>query len=338
MTINFQKNISLKPYNTLGISVLAKHFVKVDNAEQLPQALNYATLHRLDVLVLGGGSNIVLTQDFQGLVIYLNNQGFESETFGDEVLVTASAGQNWHQFILRCLAQGFYGLENLALIPGNVGAAPIQNIGAYGVEIKDVFHSLTGWHRGKKQWQTLHKAQCEFGYRDSIFKKTLKDQFIITEVSFMLSRKPNTILTYKELADYLQERHITNPTPYQLAESVISIRSKKLPAPHVLPNAGSFFKNPVVDKKLFDQLVEKYPDIVYYTENSNFYKLAAGWLLEKAGWKGREKGLLSMHKKQALVMVNRGGTGAEVLEFAIEIQADIARKFSVKLEIEPRLY
>lgn len=336
--MDIQQDVSLKNYNSLAVDVRASYFVKVNDASDIPEVIQFASIKQLPVLILGGGSNIVLTKDFKGLAVHLKTSGITINDCGDHVEVVVAAGENWHHFVLRCLAQGCYGLENLSLIPGSVGAAPIQNIGAYGVELKDIFSHLRGWNIKDKAWQVLDKNQCKFSYRDSVFKHELKDQFIITEINMKLSKVPRAQLSYQALDDYFVQANVDIPTPYQVAEAVIAIRSKKLPSPDIMPNAGSFFKNPIVSERKFSDLLQQYPDIVHYPQANNEQKLAAGWMLEKAGWKGRSIGHIAMHTQQALVLVNCGGTGKQIKEFADTVKADIQDKFSVSLEIEPRLY
>ena len=332
-------NAPLKTLNTLGLAASSKALISVTDAETIPDIIDYASQQALTPMVLGGGSNVVFSQNYDGLVIQLNTKGIRISETGEAVIVTACAGENWHQLVMHCLEQGIYGLENLALIPGNIGAAPIQNIGAYGVELQQVFHSLKGWDLQMSCWRELSAEQCQFGYRDSIFKHELKDQFIITEVSLSLSRTDTTNTHYRALADYLSEQHLTKPTPEQVAKAVIAIRSSKLPDPATLANAGSFFKNPLVSPSSFAQLHTQYPNMPHYPSTHGDIKLAAGWLLEQAGWKGRVLGNCSMHAQQALVLINTGeATGQELINFAKIVQADVAEKFSVLLEIEPRVY
>mgnify|MGYP000433388196 CR=1 FL=1 len=337
--LNYRADVSLKPFNTLALTSTAKVFVEVSSEAQLLSALDYAEQNSLEIIVLSGGSNVIFAKDFAGLVIHIAIPGVTIKQHNDEVLVTAGAGENWHQLAMDCLNQDISGLQNLVLIPGCVGAAPIQNIGAYGVELKDIFHSLKGWDRLERCWKKLYRDDCCFGYRDSIFKGSLKDRFIITEVTLKLSRNDTVNIDYGILGNYLRERGISHAKPIEVAKAVIAIRSSKLPDPAKLANAGSFFKNPVVTKQLFAKLIEQYPSMPNYPAADQQVKLAAGWLLEEAGWKGYRQNDCGMHRDQALVLVNYGNaTGEQVIDLARTIQRNIADKFSVHLEVEPRVY
>lgn len=339
MTLAVRERVSLQSYNTLAIAAQCGYLIEVSELEQLPQALDFARRHQLPRLILGGGSNIVLADDFPGVVIHMVLRGINVDVQGDTVLLDIAAGENWHDLVCWCLQQGYYGLENLALIPGTVGAAPIQNIGAYGVELQHLLDSVTGWDCEQESWQTLTNTQCEFGYRDSVFKHALKDRFIITSVRLRLSLKANTRLNYQILSDYLAERQITTPTPEQVADAVIAIRQSKLPDPATLPNAGSFFKNPVISVAAFERLQQQFPSLVYYPQADGRFKLAAGWLVEQTGWKGRSLGQVGVHEQQALVLINPGqGTGQDILQLASAIQQDVYEQFAIELEIEPRVY
>ena len=337
--LNYRFNVCLKPYNTLALAVKAHVFVEISNESDLLEALTFAEQKSLNILLLSGGSNIVLSNDFDGLVIHIAIQGISIEQQADHVLVTAGAGENWHQLAMHCLNNGLNGLENLVLIPGCLGAAPIQNIGAYGVELKDVFDSLKGWDRVKRCWRQLQLEDCHFAYRDSIFKGELKDCFVITEVTLKLSRNQSANVAYGVLNDYLRRQGISQATPLQVAQAVIAIRNSKLPDPSMLANAGSFFKNPVITHTTFKKIIQQYPSMPHYPAEHGNIKIAAGWLLETAGWKGVSQGDCGMHSKQALVLVNHGNaTGEQVIAFAKAIQKDIADKFAITLEIEPRIY
>lgn len=336
--LTIQEQVSLQSLNTLGIDAKADYYIEVVSPSDIPVCLAFAESHKLSVLVLGGGSNIVLQDDFRGLVIKVKLQGIQVAKQGEEVIVTAAAGENWHELVSWCLQQGYYGLENLALIPGSVGAAPIQNIGAYGVELMERFERLSGWDCDQKMWRTLGPEACDFSYRHSIFKGALKNRFIITEVSLRLSTIPTVTTHYEALFNRMTEKNITEPTPQQVAETVIQIRQSKLPDPVQLANAGSFFKNTIVSAQQLQTLLQDHPDMVYYPQKNGSAKLAAGWLLEKAGWKGRREGAVGMHEHQALVLVNyEGALGSEVLAFAQSIQRDIQQKFGVSLDIEPAI-
>ncbi len=290
-------------------------------------------------MVLGGGSNVVLPPKLNALVVKVALSGIDVEESGDDVLLTVSAGENWHGLVEFCLQHGYYGIENLALIPGTVGAAPIQNIGAYGVELESCFHALRGWDIQQQQWRRIDKADCQFGYRDSVFKHQLKDRFIITEVTLRLSRYAQFHTEYPALKQALSECAASELTPRAVADAVIAVRQSKLPDPGQLPNAGSFFKNPVVDVAKACQLKNDFPAMVQYPVDGGYVKLAAGWLIDSCGWKGKSQGAIAVHQQQALVLVNRDGAQqGDVLALAEAIQADVRQRYGVELEIEPRVY
>ncbi len=334
-----EEHVELKPYNTLALHSVARYFFSLETIADLPAALAFARDKKLPVLMLGGGSNLVLAADFDGLVINNRLQGISFDVYGEEVKVTAAAGENWHQLVMLCLRNGYYGLENLVLIPGSVGAAPIQNIGAYGVELVQSFHSLTGWDTEQQVFRSLSAEDCQFAYRDSIFKHALKGRFYITEVSLQLSTRPEATIAYKALREQLTADGCLQPTPLQVADTVMAVRRSKLPDPAELANAGSFFKNPLVSAAALKQLQQQEPSIVHYPQPNGEVKLAAGWLLQQAGWKGKRVGNVGMHSEQSIVLVNYdSATGSDVLELASRIQQDIMQKFSVQLEIEPVVY
>jgi UDP-N-acetylmuramate dehydrogenase len=328
-----QTNINLKEYNTFGISVKAEMFAVFSSIEELKQILSFRNDKKL--LVLGGGSNLLLTQDFDGLVIKNEIKRFEViEETVSEVIVESGAGENWHEFVLNCIDKGFGGVENLSLIPGSVGASPMQNIGAYGVEIKDVFESLTAYHIASGEIHYFDKTKCEFGYRESIFKNKVKGEYIILTVTFRLTKNPTINSSYGAINEQLKVMGIQVPTIKELSAAVIAIRQSKLPDPKIIGNAGSFFKNPTVDNVLLEKIQENYPDIPNYPAE-NGRKLAAGWLIEKAGWKGRTFDNYGVHKLQALVLVNYGNcTGQEIFDLSSQIIQDVFEKFGVLLERE----
>ncbi|MFD0762431.1 UDP-N-acetylmuramate dehydrogenase [Lutibacter aestuarii] len=329
MTI--QQNISLKKYNTFGINVYAKRFVEITSIEELKKIITQET----DLFLLGGGSNMLLTSDIEKLVVHLNLKGIiVNDTKSDVVFVTAEAGENWHNFVTWCISQNYGGLENLSLIPGNVGTSPIQNIGAYGVEIKDTFHQLEALEIATGKIAVFTNKDCEFGYRNSVFKNKYKGKFIITNVTFKLTKKNHNInISYGAIKDYLQ--NIKKPTLKNISEAVISIRQSKLPDPKEIGNSGSFFKNPVVALNDFQILKTSYPKIPHYVVSENEIKIPAGWLIEQCGFKGKRFGETGVHKKQALVLVNYGNaTGKEIYELAKKIQQTVLNKFAVSLEIE----
>lgn len=335
MTI--QENISLQSYNTFGVAVNAKYFTEVSTIEELLEALDYASKNALKTLFLGGGSNILFTQDFQGLVIRLNLKGISSEKINDdEVLVTAQAGENWHQFVLFCLKNDFGGLENLSLIPGNVGTSPMQNIGAYGVEIKDVFHRCKVLNLETLEVETFDAEKCAFGYRESYFKREGKGKYIILEVTFKLTARNHSIKTeYGAIKDELANLGFAVPTIQQVSQAVINIRESKLPDPKVTGNAGSFFKNPSIPKNHYEKLKTKFEGIPGYP-NNELVKVPAGWLIEKAGWKGKQIGNVASHRQQALVIINATGeaTGDEIYEFSEKIINSVKDQFDIELERE----
>ena len=328
-----QTNKNLKEYNTFGISVKAEMFAVFSSIEELKQILSFRDDKKL--LVLGGGSNLLLTKDFDGLVIKNEIKRFEViEETVSEVIVESGAGENWHEFVLNCIDKGFGGIENLSLIPGSVGASPMQNIGAYGVEIKDVFESLSAYHIASGEIHYFDKTKCEFGYRESIFKNKVKGEYIILTVTFRLTKNPTINSSYGAINEQLKVMGIQVPTIKELSAAVIAIRQSKLPDPKIIGNAGSFFKNPTVEITLLEQIQKNYPDIPNYPA-LNGRKLAAGWLIEKAGWKGRTFDNYGVHKLQALVLVNYGNcTGQEIFDLSSQIIQDVFEKFGVLLERE----
>lgn len=337
--MNILQNISLKPYNTFGIDVKATHFVAVTSISQLKEVLTNESLP--DKFILGGGSNMLLTKDIDALVVHIALKGISllSET-EEEVLIKASAGENWHEFVLWCLEKDFGGIENLSLIPGNVGTAPIQNIGAYGVELKDVFHSCEAVHIESGISKTFTKEQCKFDYRNSIFKQEAKGQYIITNVTFKLTKKNHILHTsYGAIKDELDQLGINNPTIQDISKAVINIRQSKLPDPKEIGNSGSFFKNPIISRDLFENLKHNFPEIPGYNSSDTQVKVPAGWLIEKAGFKGKTFGNYGVHDKQALVLVNHGdANGTDIFKLALLIQNTIERLFKIKLEAEVNIF
>jgi UDP-N-acetylmuramate dehydrogenase len=329
-----EKHVNLKPYNTFGIEVFADAMARFSNVDELTEILNASTYDSL--LVLGGGSNLLLTQDFHGLVLKNEISGFSVLEENDEfAIVEAGAGETWHEFVMTCIEKGYAGVENLSLIPGSVGASPMQNIGAYGTEIKHVFHQLKAYHIATGQIHNFDNEACHFGYRESVFKNIYKGQYIILSVVFKLSKSPKINTTYGAIEEELKQQNITNPTIRDVSNAVIAIRRSKLPDPKVIGNAGSFFKNPVVDEGVVDKIKLEYPDVPNYPAEEGKRKLAAGWLIEKAGWKGKTFETFGVHKLQALVLVNYGGsTGKQVFDLSSQIISDIESKFGVTLERE----
>ncbi len=340
MSLDIRANQSLKPYNTFGIDVRAAFFVSVHSDGELEQALAWAATRNLRVLVIGGGSNLLLTTDLSELlVVRMDNRGVRVlEENGDQVLLEAEAGEPWHPFVLQTLELGLAGLENLSLIPGTVGAAPMQNIGAYGVEIKDVFAGLTALDRDTLQVCDFSVTDCAFGYRDSVFKRQ-PGRWVILRVRFKLSRSAPLHLDYGPVRQRLADQGIQHPTPKDVSAAICSIRREKLPDPAELGNAGSFFKNPVVTAPVLDAIRREHPDAVAYPQADGLFKLAAGWLIERAGWKGYRDGDAGVHRLQSLVLVNYGGaSGKQLYALAQRIQDDIQSRFGVALEMEPNLY
>ena len=321
-------------YTTFGIPATADHYFSIATKEELLDVLQHRIQPSTPVFILGGGSNVIFSKHYQGTILHLENKGIyfvqELPETG-EVLIEAEAGVVWTDFVQHCIAHGWHGTENLSAIPGTVGAAPVQNVGAYGMEAKDIIHSVHTIEMTTGRERIFSHEECHFGYRDSIFKNELKGQYIVWSVTFHLSRNFTPNLHYKAIADALSSAGIENPTPQQLSDTIAAVRWAKLPRPEETGSAGSFFKNPVVDSSLYEKLKENYPDIVAYPADGG-YKLAAGWLIEHAGWKGRSMGRCGVYDKQALVLVNLGEcTGHEVIELADAITADVYKLFGVTL-------
>ncbi len=331
------ENISLKPYNSFGINVESSLWVEVNSLEELQEALGNDKIRHGKIMILGGGSNILLTADFNGVVIKINILGKEIlEETEKEVLVKTGAGENWHEFVLYALDQGWGGIENLSLIPGTVGAAPMQNIGAYGVEIREVFDHLTAVHRETGKAEKFDNRDCKFGYRESVFKNIYKEQYVITHVALRLTKKDHPINTsYGTISQVLEQNGIKDPTIRDVSNAVIGIRQSKLPDPEKIGNAGSFFKNPTIDKIDFEGLRAEFSSIPGYELPGDQVKIPAAWLIEQSGWKGIKRGNIGVHKKQALVLVNYGGgEGAELRDLALEIQKSVADRFGIVLTPE----
>jgi UDP-N-acetylmuramate dehydrogenase len=331
--MNIIQNQSLKKYNTFGIDAKAKEFVAVNSISTLIEAIASTK----DLFILGGGSNMLLTQDIQKLVVHVNLKGIELiDENEDFVIVRAQAGENWHEFVLWCIDQNFGGIENLSLIPGNVGTTVIQNIGAYGVEIKDTMLSCEALNRSTLKIETFTNAQCQFDYRESVFKNELKEQYIITAVSFKLSKKNHAVSTnYGAIEAELLKKNIQNPTLKEVSNAVIAIRQSKLPDPKELGNSGSFFKNPIITKTDYEKAKAVHPEMPHYVVSENSVKVPAGWLIEQAGFKGKRFGDAGVHKNQALVLVNYGtATGAEIVALSKNIQQTILDQFGIAIEAE----
>ena len=328
------QNTSLKAYNTFGIDVAAEHLISIESTGELVKTL--AEINQKELLILGGGSNVLFMNDFKGTVLLNKLEGISvvDENEG-HVWVKAGGGVNWHEFVLHCIHQNWAGIENLSLIPGSVGAAPMQNIGAYGVEIKNVFHELEAVEISSGKIKTFSNKECQFGYRESVFKRALKGQYLISSVIFKLDKKPTFKTSYGAITNELENMKVTELSIQAISNAVINIRQSKLPDPKVTGNAGSFFKNPVVPISLAENIKKEYPEAAAYPVDNNSMKLAAGWLIDKAGWKGKTYGNYGVHPKQALVLVNYGGaTGQNIYDLSTEILTDIKSKFGVELERE----
>ena len=329
------ENFSLKKYNTFGIEATAKQFVEVQSTEELKLILEQSKLQKK--FILGGGSNMLLTKNIDALVIYVNIKGKkiikQDENF---VWIACEAGENWHEFVLWTIYQDFGGLENMSLIPGNVGTTPIQNIGAYGTEIKDTFVSCNAINIENQEIKNFNNDACHFGYRESIFKNELKDQYIITSVIFKLTKKNHKInISYGDIKAELLKKQIQNPSLIEVSNAVSAIRQSKLPDPKILGNSGSFFKNPILLKSEFQEIYKKFPEIKFYEISETQVKVPAGWLIEHAGFKGKRFGDAGIHKNQALVLVNYGNaTGQEIFEISKNIQKTVFSIFGINIEVE----
>jgi UDP-N-acetylmuramate dehydrogenase len=338
--ITFTNNADLTALNTLALPARAAHLARITEAEQLPVLMADPRCHDTPRFVLGGGSNLVLTGDFDGLMLHMAITGRElAGEDSDAWYVRAGAGENWHDFVEWTLAQGWPGLENLSLIPGTVGAAPIQNIGAYGLELAERFHSLQAYDMQRGEVVRFDRKACRFGYRDSVFKQEgwhLEGRFVITGVTFRLPKTWQPLIRYADIPAELDARGIASPNARQIADAVIAIRQRKLPDPAIIPNAGSFFHNPIVDATSASKITAAYPALPHYPQPDGRVKLAAGWLIEQAGWKGKDLGPVGMFEKQALILVNRGhACGADVAALAQAVQADVRQQFAIELTPEP---
>jgi len=331
--LTIQENISLKEYNTFGVECYAKRFVSIDSFYSLQQLVN----KEKDLFLISGGSNMLLTKNIDTLVALINIKGISIDKEDDGfVYLTVNSGENWHEFVLWCISQNYGGLENLSLIPGNVGTCPIQNIGAYGVEVKDTITKVEALHVESTKLETFSNAECDFGYRNSIFKNEAKGKYILTSVSFQLTKNQHQLNTsYGAIETALQEKNISSPTIKDVSDAVISIRQSKLPDPKEIGNSGSFFKNPVITSSQFLELQSIYPTIPNYTISNTETKIPAGWLVEQCGFKGKRYGDAGVHEKQALVLVNYGNaSGKEIFLLAKKIQQAVFEKFNIQLEIE----
>ena len=344
--MNIRNNVNLQHFHTFGIAVSARHFCEVRSREELCEALAYARSQALPLMILGGGSNVLFRQDYPGLIIHMCLPGIQSawteegSTEPSTVEVRAAAGENWHAFVMHCVEHGWYGLENLALIPGSVGAAPIQNIGAYGVEVKDLIKSVEIMDIETGDVRTIAAADCAFGYRDSVFKNALRERVVIVSVNFLLHTAPRVDVRYGTLAEELQSS--PDPTPQQVLEAVCRVRRSRLPDPAVLGNAGSFFKNPVIAQSHYLRLRERFPDMPgfaadgkTFNNTQNNVKVPAAWLIEQAGWKGRAVGNVAVYERQPLVLVNLGSASAcELTDLAFDVMKAVDTAFGIRLEPE----
>ncbi|WP_422859252.1 UDP-N-acetylmuramate dehydrogenase [Flagellimonas sp. S174] len=333
--MKIQENISLKEYNTFGIDVTARFFVAISSLLQLQKVLELKAYPKK--FILSGGSNVLLTQDIDALVIHINLKGISIEEESDsEVVLKVMAGENWHNLVLWSLDNGYGGLENLSLIPGNTGTAPIQNIGAYGVELKDIFESCTAMEIATGELVEFDQDSCQFGYRDSIFKNKAKGKFIITSVNLRLTKENHQLNTnYGAIENELKKQGIVYPTIHDVSKAVIAIRRSKLPDPDEIGNSGSFFKNPIVSGKVFEKLKKTYPEVPSYQISKSEIKIPAGWLIEQCGFKGKRIGDAGVHEKQALVLVNYGNaSGQDIMDLATDIQKTVKKKFNIEITPE----
>ena len=335
-----KSNVSLRAFNTFGIDASAKLFAQAENEDHVRNVLQSDAFKLNENLILGGGSNVLFTKDFDGLVLRNNIQGVEVVEESDEhVLVRVGGGVVWHEFVLYCLEQGWNGVENLSLIPGSVGASPMQNIGAYGVEIKEVFHELEAIHLKSAEIHYFNASDCDFGYRESVFKNKHKGEYLISRVTYKLSKSGGFNVSYGAIEKQLETMGISELSAKAVSDAVISIRQSKLPDPKKIGNSGSFFKNPIVDLSVYNNVKKAYPGVVGYSAGEGKMKLAAGWLIDQAGWKGKTIGSYGVHKNQALVLVNYGGAkGKEIYDLSEEILISIKEKFGVQLEREVNIY
>ncbi len=334
--MQIEENISLKTLNTFGIDVCAAYFSRITSIADIHTFLQHPLYTKVPHIILGGGSNILFTGNYPGWVLKNEISGINLLHEDSEyVYIKASSGENWHRFVQYCLHKGYAGIENLSLIPGNVGAAPMQNIGAYGVEVKDVIEQVETIEKSSSKAVVFSNKECCFGYRSSIFKTTHKDKYIITGVVFRLHKKAELSITYGAIREELEKMQVSQPDIHAVSEAVCHIRRSKLPDPMMLGNAGSFFKNPVVNFLLAKNIQQTHSDVPLYPVNETETKIAAGWLIEKCGWKGKRKGNCGVHEKQALVLVNYGGaSGSNILSLAHEITDSVYQKFGIQLEME----
>ena len=330
-------NINLRPYNSFGFDAVAKEFVEINDANELQTLIKSGDLQRQKTLILSGGNNILFQNEvFDGLVMYINTKGIEIlKEGGNEVVVRAQAGEDWPDFVRFCVGKGWHGVENLAHIPGKVGAAPVQNIGAYGIELKDNFAQCEAIDLTTGETKVFTKEECRFGYRESIFKGELKGRYVITSVDFLLKKDAPLHLEYGNIKAYLEQNGIVNPTLQHLHDAICAIRDAKLPDVKQIGSAGSFFKNPVIEKAQFEILLKEYPTMPHYDEPNGKVKVPAGWLIEQAGWKGWRNEQVGVYDKQALVLVHYGGgKGCDIVELAHKIQESVEEQFGIRISPE----
>lgn len=337
MELNIQSNVSLKPFNTFGVEEKASFLIEVNDNETLTEIFKKGIFSE-NFFVLGAGSNVLFTQPYDGYIIRMNSKGIQADIVSNDVYVTAKAGEIWNDFVWYCIDHHYAGIENMALIPGTVGASPVQNIGAYGTELMYIFHTCEAFDTQTGIFRTFKKEDCNFSYRDSIFKTVYKGRFIITQVTYKLHLTPNINTSYGAIENELAKEKITQPTIADIANIVSKIRVEKLPDPSTVGNAGSFFKNPVISTKIFHTLQASYPEIPHYPMPENQIKLAAGWLIEQCGWKGKAYGQAGVWKNQALVLINRQhASGQEIFDLSQQIIQDVEAKFNITLEREVNL-
>ena len=335
--IRIEDNVRLRPYNTFGIAATAKHFCQIESIEAFQELITSPIYRNEPHLTLGGGSNILFTHDFDGLVIKNEIKGMEVVKENDErIWIKAGAGEGWHSLVMYCVSHNWGGIENLSLIPGTVGAAPMQNIGAYGVEIKDVIENVEAIDTTTGHVRSFNKKECHFNYRESVFKQELKGKYFISSVTLTLTKKNHLLTTsYGAIHDTLKQLNLSEVTISSISNAVIHIRQQKLPDPSLIGNAGSFFKNPTITKEQLDILKKHYPSIPSYTTENQYVKVPAGWLIEQCGWKGKRINNIGVHSQQALVLVNYGdGVGDEILQLATAIQSSVKEKFDIHLATE----
>ena len=334
--MNIIENYPLLKLNTFGVDVKAKYFTSINTINELIEVTKTNVFKDLELLILGGGSNILFTKDFDGLAILNNIKGKEIiDQNQQSIFLKIGAGENWHELVMYCVDNGWGGIENLSLIPGNTGTAPMQNIGAYGVEIKETFIELEALEISSGKIVKFNNSDCEFGYRESVFKNKMKNQYIILNITLELKKNPVLNINYGDVKAILESQNIKNPAIKEVSNAIISIRQSKLPDPKKIGNSGSFFKNPIVSLNQLELIKKKYPNVVNYEINENEFKIAAGWLIERAGWKGKKFNNYGIHEKQALVLVNYGlANGMEIFELSEKIILDIKDKFGITLERE----